>query len=82
MSKIKDLLTPRFTSLVGIIGKVEAYCRARPSFEEYTHELGAQNNLLIETEFGDSIISGLSLLRDWGWLSARENSKLRSRFTS
>ncbi len=80
MSKIKDLFTPRFTSLEGIIGKVEVYCRQSSAFEEQVHMLGTQNNLLTDGAFLGGIIGGLSTLRDWGWLSEREISELGSRF--
>ncbi len=80
MSKIKDLFTPRFTSLSAIVCKVEGYSRVDSVIENQLYDLGTKNNLLKDDVFLGGIINGLSTLKEWGWLSERETAELSGHF--
>ncbi len=79
-TKIRDLLTPRFTSLVGLISKVEAYSHQNSEFEMHLFEEGTKNNLLKNPSAVAAIKDGLATLNERGWLSEKENSELTRRF--
>jgi hypothetical protein len=78
-SKIKDLFTPLFSSLPAVVGKVESY-PVNSILETRLYELGNKNNLLKDDGSFSCIASGLSTLRDMGWLSEREATELSGRF--
>jgi hypothetical protein len=79
MSKIKDLLTPRFPTIAALIGKVEMLAQYNSFLEGNLWSLGEKDNLLKSIDFQREAAEGLLILRREGWLSEHETMDLRSR---
>jgi hypothetical protein len=76
MSKVKDLLTPRFRTVERLISNVEAFARQNSVFENQLWSIGQKNNLLRNSAFQAEVERGLVCLKQQGWLSEREKQDL------
>ena len=74
MSKIKELLIPRFQTITELIDKVQVLAKQNPQLDNRIRDLGERNNLLNSDLIRHNIAKGLVYLRDEGWLSDKECS--------
>jgi len=81
ISKVKNLLTPRFKGISALISRVETLAKQNSLFENQLLGLGEKNNLLKNSAFTKDVATGLSFLKVEGWLSEREAAELSSRLT-
>lgn len=81
MSKIKDLLNPRFKAITAIIGKVQVLTKQNSVFESQLNSLAQRNNLLNNSLFMENVAKGLVYLKHEGWLSVKEHQTLSNRLT-
>ena len=79
LSKIKDLLVPRFKVITALISKVEDQAKQKSMFESQLYDLVKRNNLLDNVEFRENVEKGLSYLKGEGWFSANEQQTLLNR---
>jgi hypothetical protein len=79
MSKIKDLLSPRFKAVTALIDKVEVLTKQNRAFESQLNGLVQRNNLLNNGLFMENVAKGLVYLKREGWLSDKEQQVLSSR---
>lgn len=80
ISKIKNLLTPRFETITNLIEK-NAICRNETSsIEGQLGVLCEKNNLLRDSTFDGKIQKGLFYLNRGGWLSDKEYQHLSENF--
>ena len=79
MSKIKDLLNPRFKAITSIISKVQVLTKQNSVFESQLNSLAQRNNLLNNGLFMENVAKGLVYLKHEGWLSVKEQQTLSSR---
>ena len=63
MSKIKDLLVPRFKAITSLIGKVQALTKQNTVFENQLYDLSQRNNLLTNSLFLENVKKGLVYLK-------------------
>lgn len=82
VSKGRDLLIPRFKSIDSLVSKIQELIREDSAFEGQLWSLGGRNNLLRNNAFCINVRTGLSALKQLGWLSEREVSELGSRLTA
>ena len=82
MSKIKDLLVPRFKAITTIIENVQALIKQNPFFETQLKDLSQKNNLLNDSLFIENVSRGLAHLKVDGWLSEKERQVLSNRLTA
>jgi hypothetical protein len=82
MSKIKDLLTPRFKTITALIEKGQALTKENTRFESQLYDLSQRNNLLNNGLFIESVEKGLVYLKGEGWLSDKEHKVLSNRLTA
>jgi hypothetical protein len=81
MSKIKDLLAPRFEAITALINKVQDLTKQNAAFAGQLDGLAQKNNLLTNSVFRENVAKGLVYLKHEGWLSDREHQDLSSRLT-
>jgi hypothetical protein len=81
MSKIKDMLAPRFKAIAALIGKVQVLTKQNTVFEGQLYVLSQRNNLLPSSLFLENVKKGLVYLKHEGWLSEREHQVLSNRLT-
>ena len=81
MSKIKDLLVPRFKATTTLIERVQVLAKQNTAFEGQLHVLSQRNNLLNNSLFLKSVEKGLVYLKHEGWLSDKEHQVLSNRLT-
>jgi hypothetical protein len=81
MSKIKDMLVPRFKALASLIGAVQVLAKQNTVFEDQLYVLSKRNNLLTNSLFLENVKKGLVYLTHEGWLSEREHQVLSNRLT-
>ena len=79
MSKIKDVLTPRFKAMTALIDKVEVLTKQNSAFESQLNGLSQRNNLLNNGLFMENVEKGLVYLKRLGWLSDKEHQVLSNR---
>jgi hypothetical protein len=72
MSKTRDRLTPRFSSIATLIGKVQVLTKQNSVFESQLGMLGERSNLLKNSLFLENVKKGLVYLKHEGWLSDKE----------
>jgi hypothetical protein len=82
MSKIRQLLIPRFQTITELIDKVYVAAKQNPQLDDRIRALGERNNLLNSELIRHNMAKGIAYLRDEGWLSDRECSVLNSSLTS
>jgi hypothetical protein len=82
MSRIKDRLTPRFKSSTTLINNVKTLAKQNAVFENQLNDLSQKNNLLRNGLFMEKVASGLSYLKNEGWLSDKEQQALSGRVKS
>jgi hypothetical protein len=82
MSKIRNLLTPRFTAISTLVNKVQELIDHNSIFERQLGDLGEKNNLLKTKMFRDNAERGLVYLKHEGWLSEREQQELNKRLNA
>jgi len=81
-SKIRDLFTPRFKEITGLIGKVQVLDKQDSMLDDKIRDLGEKNNLLNTSSVRDNIAKGLVYLKHEGWLSDREYQVLGDNLAS
>jgi hypothetical protein len=81
MSKIKDLLVPRFKAITALIEKVQVLTKQNTMFESQLDGLSQRSNLLNNGLFLESVEKGLVYLKGEGWLSDKEQQVLSNRLT-
>ena len=79
MSKIKDLLVPRFKSITTLIDNVKTLTKQNTIFESQLNDLSQRNNLINNSLFLENVEKGLVYLEHEGWLSDKEHQALSSR---
>ena len=82
MSKIRDLLAPRFKAITVLIDNVQVYVKQNPIFESQLDSLSQKNNLLNNSLFRENVEKGLVYLKHEGWLSDKEQQVLSNRLTA
>jgi uncharacterized protein YacL (UPF0231 family) len=82
VSKGRDLLVPRFKSIEAIVSKAQELTEENSAFETQLWSLGERNNLLRNPVFCINARTGLSTLKQLGWLSERGASELVSQLTA
>ena len=78
ISKVKELLTPRFKSITALIDKCQTLAKQNTDIDNQIRELGEKNNLLTSDLFRESIAKGLVYLKHEGWLSEKEYQALNN----
>jgi hypothetical protein len=81
MSKIKDLLNPRFKTITALISNIQVLTRQNSVFESQLYSLAQKSNLLNNGLFMENVAQGLVNLKHEGWLSEREHQVLSNRLT-
>jgi hypothetical protein len=79
MSKIKDLLAPRFKSVAALISHVDLFAKQNSVFESQLNDLAQKNNLLNNSLFMENVVKGLVYLKHQGWVSDKEEQVLSNR---
>jgi hypothetical protein len=82
VSKGRDLLVPRFGSIEAVVSKAQELVKENSAFEGQLSSLGERNNLLRNNTFCETVRTGLSTLKQLGWLSDREASELSNLLTT
>jgi hypothetical protein len=82
MSKVNNLLIPRFQALGALVTGVQTYAKQNPVFESQLLDLAERTNLLNTTIFNDNVKRGLTVFNLQGWLSERELSDSYKRLTA
>jgi CRISPR/Cas system-associated endoribonuclease Cas2 len=72
MSKIKDLLIPRFKSISTLTDRVQVLAKQDSLLDSQIRSLAEKNNLLTTRLARDNISEGLLYLRSQGWLSDKD----------
>jgi hypothetical protein len=81
MSKIKDLLIPRFKAITALIDKVQVLTKQNTILENRLRDLCEKNNLVKTILFRENIEKGFVFLKHEGWLSDKEHQVLSNRLT-
>ena len=76
MTKIKNILTPRFKAITILFENVPAITKQNALFENQLNELCQKNNLLNNGLFMENVAKGLGYLKNEGWLSDKEHQSL------
>jgi hypothetical protein len=82
ISTNKERLTPRFKSITTLINNVKVLANQNTVFENQLNDLSQKNNLLRNRLFMEKVSSGLSHLKNEGWLSDKEQQVLDGRLKS
>ncbi len=78
ISKIKQILLPRFKSMSDLIEKAQVLTKLDSALDRQIILLGEKNNLLKNDLARNNISKGLIYLKDVGWLSSKEYQVLSS----
>ena len=81
ISKIKDLLAPRFKAIKALIETVQLFTKQNTLFEKKMADLSQRNNLLSNGLFLENVKEGVVYLNHEGWLSDKERQVLSRRLT-
>jgi len=81
MSKIKDMLAPRFKAIASLIEGIQMLTKQNTVFEDQLYVLSKRNNLLTNSLFLENVKKGLVTLTHESWLSEREHQVLSNRLT-
>ena len=81
MSKIKDMLAPRFKAIASLIEGIQMLTKQNTVFEDQLYVLSKRNNLLTNSLFIENVKKGLVNLTHESWLSEREHQVLSNRLT-
>ena len=76
ISKIKEMFTPRFKTITGLIEKIQVLSKRDSLVDQQITDLGERTNLLKNEVARANISNGLIYLKDAGWLSQREYQSL------
>lgn len=76
MTKIKNILAPRFKAITILFENVPAITKQNALFENQLNELCQKNNLLNNGLFMENVVKGLGYLKNEGWLSDKEHQSL------
>jgi hypothetical protein len=76
ISKIKEMYTPRYKAVTGLIEKIHVLSKQDSFLDRQIIELGIRNNLMKNELTRVNIAKGLVYLKDAGWLSTREYQSL------
>ena len=76
MSKIKNRLIPRFKLTTTLINNVKNLAKQNTVFENQLNDLSQKNNLLRNKIFIEKVTSGLSYMKNEGWISDKEQQTL------
>ncbi len=79
MTKIKNILSPRFKAITTIIENVQAITQQNSLFENQLNDLSQKNNLLNTSLFRENAAKGLVYLINEGWVSDKEHQALSNR---
>ncbi len=82
ISKIKDLLVPRFKAMTALVENVQTLIKQNTMFETQLKDLSKKNNLLNDGLFIENVARGLAYLKVDGWLSEKERQVLSNRLTA
>jgi hypothetical protein len=74
--KIKNRLIPRFKLTTTLINNVKNLAKQNTVFENQLNDLSQKNNLLRNKIFIEKVTSGLSYLKNEGWISDKEQQAL------
>ena len=72
VSKIKNLIIPRFKALSTLTSIIQLQVRQNSVFENQLRFVSEKNNLLRSSKFQENVEKGLLDLRSGGWLSEKE----------
>ena len=81
ISKIKNLLAPRFKAIKALIETVQVLTKQNTIFEKKLSDLSQRNNLLSNGLFLENAKEGLVYLNHEGWLSDKERQVVSRRLT-
>lgn len=76
ISRIKDLLNPRFKAIAAFLQNLQELIQENVQFENHLFRLGEKNNLLKSGVFQTNIEEGLSFMKKAGWISDKEYKAL------
>jgi hypothetical protein len=76
MSRIKDLLNPRFKAIAAFIQNLQELTQKNTQFENHLFRLGEKNNLLKSSVFQTNVEEGLSFMKRASWISDKEYKAL------
>ncbi len=79
MTKIKNILSPRFKAITTIIENVPAITKQNSLVENQLNDLSQKNNLLNNSLFMENAAKGLVYLSNEGWVSDKEHQALSNR---
>jgi hypothetical protein len=82
MSKIRDLLVPRFKAINALIENVQVFTKQNTMFESLLSSLSQKDNLLNNSLFMENVEKGLVYLKHEGWLSDKEQQILSNRLAA
>jgi hypothetical protein len=82
MSKIRDLLVPRFKAINALIENVQVFTRQNTMFESLLSSLSQKDNLLSKSLFMENVEKGLVYLKHEGWISDKEQQVLSNRLAA
>ena len=81
ISKVKELLTPRFKAITALIDKCQVLAKQDTDLDNQMREIGEKNNLLRTDLVRDTMAKGLVYLKHEGWLSEKEYQALNNNLT-
>jgi hypothetical protein len=81
-SKVSGLLVPRYQSIDAIISRAREYTQTNSAFGDQLWSLGEKSNLLHNSSFRENARTGLTALRQLGWLTEREATELGNQLTA
>jgi hypothetical protein len=76
ITKLKNLLNPRFQTMTLLIQKVQEPARQDAEFESQLLKSAQKQNLLKNDKFKKNALEGLVFLKNEGWLSDKEQQSL------
>jgi hypothetical protein len=79
ITKIKNILSPRFKAITTIIENVPAITKQNSLVENQLNDLSQKNNLLNNNLFMENAARGLVYLSNEGWVSDKEHQALSNR---
>jgi hypothetical protein len=82
MSKIRDMLVPRFKAINALIENVQVFTRQNTMFESLLSSLSQKDNLLSKSLFMENVEKGLVYLKHEGWISDKEQQVLSNRLAA
>ena len=82
MSKLKDLLVPRFKAITTLIDTVQVLTKQNSLLKNQLWDLSEKNNLLKTNLFRENAAKGLVYLKREGWFSDKEYQVLSGSLAS